>query len=1174
MFRSKLLIFWFPVFLLFAPQMAIGQREGNNWCFGNRAYLDFKADYPKPTAISSTLNADGGISSISDASGNLLLYTDGQTLWNGTHGVISASLWGSNQATQSSLILKQPETNNRYFIFTVDKAGTVGRKGLTYSVVDLSLGTGPESLVQTNTPFPGVPGALFTEKITAIKHGDGKSYWIITHEFGNWAFDEFLLTANGLVFHNQILAGKSHPVDPLDPLNHGATGYLKASPKGDLLVAAIEGIHQFELFSFDHNSGLISFLALLPAGEGSDILAAKQDAYGVEFSSTGRYLYGSSRTGGLIYQWDLASKNQNTILGSTRIVRDYAPIACGALQLAPNGKIYVAMNGQPYLGVINSADFLDCNFRELGASLKNPDAGIHGISGYGLPNLPAEYFRQDIYFSNNCSQSQVLFYLDDKNLVDSPPEWRVDNAPITTDPITYAGKCEFSVEGSYTIYMRGSKNGNLVLRERLVQIHPVPDPGLKNIPACTFPVELKLLNGPWAFWSWWDDNTTDVSRLVNKNGTYQVAVTNYEGCVTNARAEVAPVSPVDIDSIVIVASACNRNNGSIEIFLKGGTDGYQFIWSNPDYTAPVIRDLPPDVYSVTIKSIASGCSRDTSLIVNSKPAQITIQRIPNDDSPVCAGQDIFLRASGADTYIWSNPPGATAPEVHVIPAKDEVYAVTGIAGPECSGTAEITVRVLPVDQPVEEIRVDSASCNHNDGRIELVMKGSITDYEFAWSDSNITSTIRENLEAKEYEVTITIKATGCRVKNSIRVGSKSIKVTITRTPGDSAPVCPGDPVTLEATGAITYQWDHQLGQDASLLIHPLYTGWYAVTGFDNTCTGADSIRIEVKPYNKLDLGPDRSTCAGVAVTIEGSKLPFASQYASWLWSPIGSTAPDITVSEAFPELTLQVTDINGCTYQDTIVLIVNELPSFTLLVDSTSCPETIDGKIEVKVDGNSGFNFSKNNGTDWSESNVFSGLGAGTYTILVKNLETQCISLPSTCEIAQPLPVTFEVIIRKPTCTDCSDGQIAISAISGGAPPYEFEWKGKTTTGMEFVVPDLPAGTYELTVKDQNGCPVKQMVEVIPGLFRVPDAFSPNAGGDKNQTWVIESLEGWNNCLVRVYDPSGKLVFERAGSYIPWNGTDMYKGRDLPAGTYFYLIQIDMDDPLKSIQRGTITILR
>ena len=88
--------------------------------------------------------------------------------------------------------------------------------------------------------------------------------------------------------------------------------------------------------------------------------------------------------------------------------------------------------------------------------------------------------------------------------------------------------------------------------------------------------------------------------------------------------------------------------------------------------------------------------------------------------------------------------------------------------------------------------------------------------------------------------------------------------------------------------------------------------------------------------------------------------------------------------------------------------------------------------------------------------------------------------------------------------------------------------------------------------------------------MNVPNAFSPNNDGT-NDTWEIEGLDSYDQASVQVYNRWGQLVYNRSGEYTPWDGTNK-QGKDLPVGTYYYVIKLNQ--PGKDNLKGDLTIIK
>jgi gliding motility-associated-like protein len=91
-----------------------------------------------------------------------------------------------------------------------------------------------------------------------------------------------------------------------------------------------------------------------------------------------------------------------------------------------------------------------------------------------------------------------------------------------------------------------------------------------------------------------------------------------------------------------------------------------------------------------------------------------------------------------------------------------------------------------------------------------------------------------------------------------------------------------------------------------------------------------------------------------------------------------------------------------------------------------------------------------------------------------------------------------------------------------------------------------------LTVTARGGCTASDIVfvKVLKNPV-IPNVFTPNGDGF-NDKWIIKYLETYPGCVVEIYNRYGQIVFRSVGYNTPWDGT--YKGNQVPAGTYYYII--------------------
>ena len=362
------LLFLFIGFVF--TSFCFSQNETTKWYFGHKAALDFMSGTPV-FINGSTTNHIEGSASIADAAGNLLFYTDGDTVWNKNNIPMpnGTGLLGGISSTQIALIVKQPGNTNIYYVFTTDYFGQAN--GLNYSIVDMSLNGGVGDVTIKNV-------LMYTptsEKITTIKHCNGTDIWIITHEALGNTFHCFLLTAAGIDLSSiQSSVGTLYQTTDL-------IGQMKASPNGLKLAAALNNSFVYELYDFDKSTGIVSNPITLTTTMNS--------AYSVEFSPDNTKLYGANRVTKEIVQWDLCGGIAAAIINSAKVV-GVSPIGnFGSFQLAPNGKIYIAINSSAILEAINNPNLIGvaCNYVNNAVDLSPAQ------SSAGLPNFASYYFN-------------------------------------------------------------------------------------------------------------------------------------------------------------------------------------------------------------------------------------------------------------------------------------------------------------------------------------------------------------------------------------------------------------------------------------------------------------------------------------------------------------------------------------------------------------------------------------------------------------------------------------------------------------------------------------------------------------------------------------------------------------------------------------------------------------
>lgn len=342
--------------------------KADNWYFGDKAGLDFSTGHPV-AVTNGAMSSFEGSASMSDKDGNLLFYSNGGSMpyaggvWNRNHQLMPngnmTGTGGCNSSLQSSLIVNQPRSNDVYYMFTTDCIENNSQGGLRYSVIDMNLDGGLGDVVVKDIQLTGPTD----ESMTAMKHGNGKDWWVVTHKIHTDSFYMYHLSPQGIV---GLVKNKIGPVTP------DYAGTIKVSTNGRKMVYT--GLNWTYVFDVDYLTG-----------ELSNPVNLNTPGYSAAFSPNCQFLYVADGIGKSIHQFDLMSddpKASKTTIGAT------ASLGVGSMELGPDGRIYVArFTTSQYLGVI-----MEPNYKGTGASYVDDGVFLNGkTSKGGLPNFPNSY---------------------------------------------------------------------------------------------------------------------------------------------------------------------------------------------------------------------------------------------------------------------------------------------------------------------------------------------------------------------------------------------------------------------------------------------------------------------------------------------------------------------------------------------------------------------------------------------------------------------------------------------------------------------------------------------------------------------------------------------------------------------------------------------------------------
>lgn len=353
--------------------------------------------------------------------------------------------------------------------------------------------------------------------------------------------------------------------------------------------------------------------------------------------------------------------------------------------------------------------------------------------------------------------------------------------------------------------------------------------------------------------------------------------------------------------------------------------------------------------------------------------------------------------------------------------------------------------------------------------------GGTSPYTYVWNTGSTAQTI--SVGVGSYTVTI-YDATNCPPVTAT-VTVTSFANPITANAGNDVTVCSQNPsVTLNgnvvsAGGGIWTNGNGVFTPNDSTL-NATYTPSTSeitsgsatlilITTGNGTCPpDSDTIVITIAAPLSVTASPGSVSCFGMnngsaMANVTGGTPPYF-----YNWLPCGCQTNPLNNMPA-GSYTAVVTDANGCTASDqTWITEPPALSAVAAVNGNVSCMGGSNGSASVSVSGGTmPYSYSWSSGHSTSST---SGLQAGNYTITVTD-NNGCVS-NDLVTISQPSSLSVSVWQQDVSCFGMNNGSASVS-LSGGTPPYSFQWNtGQTTQG----VTGLSAGNYFVTTTDSKGC--------------------------------------------------------------------------------------------------------
>ncbi len=544
-------------------------------------------------------------------------------------------------------------------------------------------------------------------------------------------------------------------------------------------------------------------------------------------------------------------------------------------------------------------------------------------------------------------------------------------------------------------------------------------------------------------------------------------------------------------------------DGTADVVPAGGDGTYTVVWD--DLTNGIFDFDPGSVlsqstlcagdYQVTVTD-GNGCSVGPQFFTIGENAEITISVATTDET--CFGDNdgtaIATPTNGSATYTysWTSDLGEISDtDLGISPGSYTVSLTDGdgcAAGPEpftIDAAIEITATLNP----------STLLCNGDLGSISVIASGGDGSYDFQWDASTGSQVTNPaiNLAAGTYCVDIT-DGLGCTVgpfcETIIDVPVLSATSSTTEVLCNGGNTGTATVTPSGGTGTYDYLWDASTGSQVTQTAVGLIAGTYSCTVTDDN--GCDLVvnGIIVDEPDTLDLtfaSTDASCFGGTdgaaTAIVTGGTLTYSYQWDPATGPPAGGQTTNPAVGLAPGTYGLTVTDLNLCTFTDSVTIGEGaEITATTSSTDATCGAVPCDGTATANALGGTGtlqYEWFDAGGVSVGVGITATSLCAGAYTVVITDDNLCSDIFPAVVNNPVSENITTNVI-QDETCVGDEDGIAEVIFTCSTAPgDCDISW---STGGFSVTETNMPSGTHTVTVTNSvTGCSSSEFVTINPG---------------------------------------------------------------------------------------------
>ena len=529
------------------------------------------------------------------------------------------------------------------------------------------------------------------------------------------------------------------------------------------------------------------------------------------------------------------------------------------------------------------------------------------------------------------------------------------------------------------------------------------------------------------------------------------------------------------------------------------------------------------------------------------------------------------------TFNWQNQLGTTYDTEDLSGLAAGTYWVTITDEMGSTITAGPYIVSEPAAMLINEA-INPVSCfSDTNGAIDIAPSGGTPPYSYAWSSGPTTEDLPA-VSAGIYSVTITDANNCVESFGPITVDepSAALDVSIDANSIPCAGMSDGELSVIASGGwgGLSYNWAGCAcsGVNAS----GLSAGSYSVTVTDQEgCTSESSINLGSLLPPPVSAGNDTTLCEGSLLVLQ------ASGTGDFQWQGGPASANWYQAATQTQLYTVVLTDLNGCTAEDSVLITVTpNLSSLSFSAVNSTCFGENNASIELQFNGGSApFSY------DWNDNQYDgipnpTGLAPGTYSVTV----IDAFNCTTSNSVSVTEPAEFQAVSTDNICIGGNAFYRLEVVLSGGTGPYqELSGLGQFTGNIYSGPLENTGDSYQYEITDANGCgPI-----LLSGSYTCdclteagtmdPAPITVCGPGTAIATFNNDSIIATGSILQFVLHQGSGNVIQNA---IAWSNQpvfDFQAGMDFGVTYYISAVagyndgnnSIDLDDPCLSISIGT-----